>query len=126
MNIERSFTQKIKRENTWRWITAVLTLAICGVLMYGHLSLASDRGMLSTNNMWYVLFVQALILVLSTGVAWAMRDAQRHDLYAEVQRKSVMQLRRFRSEIDDEIERLEAENGQDPGQAESKKLRKVV
>ncbi len=123
MNRERSFTQKIGRENRWRWGTAVATLVICGLLMYGHLSLASDRGMLSTSNMWYVLFVQALILVLSTGVAWAMRDAQRHDLYAEVQRKSVMQLRRFRSEIDDEIERLETEETQVLGDA--KKIRKI-
>ena len=123
MKTERSFTQKIKRENTWRWVTAMVTLVICGVLIYGHLALASDRGMISTSNLWYILFVQVLILVLSTGVAWAMRDAQRHDLYTEVQRHSVMQLRRFRGEIDDEIERLETEEVRE--QDAAKKIRKI-
>ena len=123
MRKERSFTEKIRRENRWKWITAMVTLVICGVLILGHLALASDRGMIMTSNLWYIFFVQALILILSTGVAWAMRDAQRHDLYTEVRKHSVSQLRRFRGEIDDEIERLEQEDAEE---RDAKKLRKAV
>jgi len=108
---EQSFTQKIKRENLWRWLTAILSVPIGVLLIYGHLALLSDQGVIPWGYVRYVFFGQALILLLSCGVTWAMRDAQRHDLYTEVRRHSLTQLRRFRGEINDEIERLEVENG---------------
>jgi hypothetical protein len=71
-----------------------------------------DHGLLENDARPYLFFVQALIIVLAAGVSWAMRDAQRHDLYVEVRRHSLPQIRRFRGEIDDEIQRLEAERGE--------------
>jgi hypothetical protein len=109
---EQAFSQKIRRENAWRWATAVIGTALCVLLTYGHLCIAVDHGLLENDARPYLFFVQALIIVLAAGVSWAMRDAQRHDLYIEVRRHSLPQLRRFRGEIDDEIQRLEAERGE--------------
>jgi len=106
---EQSFSKKIRHENAWKWITATVTTVLCVLLVYGHLCLAVNQGLIENENRPYLFFVQALIIVLASGVSWAMRDAQRHDLYVEIRRHSSTQLRRFRGEIDDEIQRLEAE-----------------
>jgi hypothetical protein len=109
---EQAFSQKIRRENAWRWTTAVIATGLCVLLTYGHLCIAVDHGLLDNGARPYLFFVQALIIVLAAGVSWAMRDAQRQDLYVEVRRNSITQLRRFRGELDDEIHRLEAERSE--------------
>ena len=125
---ERAFSDKISRENRWRWITAASTVCVCMALTYAHLKIVQAGGMIEGQNFWHVFFVQAMILLLSGGVSWAMRDAQRHDLYVEIRRHSLTQLKRFRGEIDDEIQALKeeqtpGEDKKDQAKVEDKKIK---
>lgn len=106
--VEQAFSRKVRRENVWRWCSAVFTLIICLALLFWHLSLSTDAGMIDEEHVWYLYFVQGIIMVLCTAITWFIRDSQRHDLYTAVTGMSSMQLRRFCGELMDEIERIEA------------------
>ena len=120
---EQSFSEKIRRENKWKAWTAVIAVVVALGFTFAHFAVFLPGGMYD-NNFLSRIFVQGLIVILSSGVAWAMRDAQRHDLYIQVREHSLTQLRRFRGEIDDEIERLEAEQADGANITDIKDARK--
>jgi hypothetical protein len=118
--IERVFTEKINRENRWKWITAFMA-AVAGVgLTFSNLALTVG---IQDPFFWQHFFFQGLIVLFACGVTWALRDAQRHDLYVQIRQHSVTQLRRFAGEIQDEIERLEVEQSQ--YQEQDRKIKKL-
>jgi len=118
---EKAFSEKIQRENRHRWIVAVLTGLVAVMLLVGYKLLSCgtwiERYGFSepiyvlqlTDAFWRDVYVESIIVLVAAGVAWVMRDTQRNDLVIEIRTKSLTQLRRFRGELDDEIQRLEEE-----------------
>jgi len=102
---EKDFTDKIRRQNLWLAFGAICVVLMAAVGAFGALRIMEDCILPGS---WEKIFMVVLFLLLLTaGVTWALRGSQRNDLYTVVTGMSVTQLKRFRGEIDDVVEKLE-------------------
>ena len=106
---EQSFSEKIRRENQWRFYSFVSSIILSLAFVFAFLGLMCDLEIIKSEHFLMLAFVHSMIIMMSGGFTWGMAIARRHDLYVQVRQHSLTQLRRFRGEIDDEIERLESE-----------------
>ena len=106
---EQSFSKKIKRDTQWKFYTAMGSMVFAIAFVFAFLGLMCDLEIIKSEHFLMLAFVLSMIVITCVGFTWGMASARRTDLYTEIRRHSLTQLRRFRGEIDDEIERLEVE-----------------
>lgn len=105
--VEKSFTEKMVRHNRWIVALAFLDLVVMVIASYTCLEVMRESIMVKHFNK--IFMVTTLLVVIAIGFTWSLRGWQRHDLYSVVTGMSVTQLRRFRGELDDEIDKLGTE-----------------
>jgi len=105
--MDNDFALKIRRENGFKALSAMGILFLVSILGWGALSVF--REVLTFER---ILVIFGILLLLACWATWSIRGAQRHDLYTVVCGSTITQLKRFRGELDDAIEKLELERSQ--------------
>ena len=107
MKHERDFADKIARDNAWTAGRAVLMIVFGEGVTLGMMLLFRDT--IHEPAFWRLTAVVMLLFAFVSWMAWAIRGMVRYDLYTVAQGKSLVELQRFKGEVEELIDKIAAE-----------------